>query len=34
MPNYQLIGPGMVILEVDQWRNGISGATIEANLPG
>ena len=33
MPNYQLIGPGMEIIAVDQWRTGISDATIEAYLP-
>ena len=33
MPNYQLIGPGMEILAVDEWGSGISDATIEANLP-
>ena len=33
MPNYQLIGPGMEIIAVDQWETGISDSTIEAHLP-
>ena len=33
MPNYQLIGPGMEILAVNQYEYGISDSTIEAHLP-